>query len=119
MAVKLSLKPLRDAVWKTHDLTGAEFEIVPLPGNIDQEITDRCTNFAGGVDMRAYGQEVAPKIIRNWRGVGDVDGELSCNPENLKTFVDNHCLSLMPWLIRQARSLDHYRQEEIEKAKNA
>lgn len=118
MPIKLSLRPLRDAVWKTHEATGASFEIMPLPGHVDQQITEHCTNYAGAVDIHAFGQEVAPKIIRNWRDVGDASGALPCNPENLKLFVEHHCLTIMPWAIRQARSLDHYQQEEIDRAKN-
>lgn len=116
---KLSLRPTRESIWKTHEASGAEFEIVPLSGYEDQQITDRCTSMSGSLDMHAYGQQVAPKIIRNWRGVGDATGDLPCNPDNLKVFVEHHCLSIMPWLIRQSRSLEHYRQEEIERAKNA
>jgi hypothetical protein len=118
-SVKVSLKPLHAALWKTHDPSGARFEIMPLQGQLDQEITDRCTNFAGAVNMHAFGQELAPHIIRNWEGMGDASGCLPCNPENLKLFVESHCLSIMPWVIRTARSLEFYRQEEIEQAKNA
>lgn len=117
--IKLSLRPLHDAIWKTHDPTGAEFEIMPLVGALDQELTEKATNFAGQLDMHAYGQLVAPEIIRNWRGIGDASGPLPCNPENLKVFVKHHCLTIMPWVIRQARSMEHYREQEITAAKNA
>lgn len=118
-AIKLSLKPLHEAIWKTHEPSGAEFLIAPLPGVRDQEITDKATNFAGQIDMHTFGQAVAPEIIKDWRGVGDASGALPCNPENLKTFVASHCLTIMPWAIRHARSLEHYRMQEIDAAKNA
>jgi hypothetical protein len=119
MKILLSLKPLADARWVKHDPTGAEFEVMPLPGVLDQEISEKTTNFAGQMDMHAYAQLIAPKIIRNWRGVGIGGDTVACNPENLKIFVEHHCLTIMPWVIRQARSIDHYRSQEVEAAKNA
>jgi hypothetical protein len=117
--VKLSLKPLSTALWEKHEPSGAEFLIAPLPGEVDQDLTHQAMDFAGQIDMHAFGQLVAPEIIQDWRGVGDRDGAQPCNPENIKIFVRHHCLTVLPWIIRRARSLDYYREQEVTAAKNA
>lgn len=115
--IKLSLKPLVEARWETHEASGAEFLIAPLSGELDQEITDKSSNMMGGVNHLLFAQLAAPHIIRNWRGVTDGDNPAVVNEESLKLFVNNHAMTIMPWIIRRARSLDHYRREEVEEAK--
>lgn len=116
--IYLSLTPIKDAVWKTHTDSGAEFEIVPLPGDVDEQLMQQCSNFANQVDMNAFSQLVAPKIVRNWRGVGDKGVSAPCNPDTLKAFAKAHLRTIFPWLLLQARSIEHWRGEEIEAAKN-
>lgn len=115
--IKLSLDPIHEAVWRTHPDTGAEFEIVPLSGDDDEELLGRCRNVLGQVDIHTFGQLVVPKVLRNWRGVGGGTTEHPCNAETIKKFVSRHCRSIVPWILAEARSIDHYRQQEIDEAK--
>ena len=117
--IKLTLSPTQPAVWKIHPDTGAEFEIMPLSGDVDEELLGRCRNMIGQVDIHTFGQLVAPKIIRNWRGVGGDGVEEPCNEASLKKFVSAHCRSILPWILGEARSLDNYREDEVGEAKNA
>lgn len=116
--IKLSIDPVADAVWRTHPDTGAEFEIIPLSGDDDEEMLGRCRNMVGQVDIHTFSQMAAPKVLRNWRGIGSKKVEEPCNPETIKRFVSRHCRSIMPWILSEARSLDHYREQEIDEAKN-
>lgn len=118
MKIKLSLKPLAEARWETHETTGAEFLIAPLIGELDQELVDKASNMMGQVNSLLFAGLAAPQIVKDWRHVSDEKGEpAACNEQNLKTFVAHHGLTIMPWIIRRSRSLDHYRHEEGEEAK--
>ncbi len=116
--IRLTLSPTKEAVWRTHPDSGAEFEVMPLSGADDEEMLSKCRNVFGQVDIHTFGQMAAPKVIRNWRGVGAGNVEEACTPESIKKFVTAHCRSILPWILQEARSLDHYREEEIEAAKN-
>ncbi len=115
--IRLSLKPLADARWEKEPQTGAEFQIAPLSGTRDREITQDCQDNYGVVDPLLFADKVAQECLKSWRGVGDGEHELPCNPENIKQFIHWHGTTLGPWLIRKARSLDHYREQEVEAAK--
>lgn len=116
--IKLSLRPLQDARWVTHTPTGAEFLVAPLLSQDDQELSRASANMAGDVDMMVFAQKVAERVLRDWRGMGDAGTAAPCNPENVRLFVQHHGLTIMPWLIREARSIEHYRLQEVEAAKN-
>lgn len=117
--IKLSLKPLQEARWEKHEPTGTEFLVAPLPGVLDQEITRDTSDIYGNVDPIAFGHQAAPHVVKGWRGIGMDGAEVPLNEANLKLFVDSHGVTIMPWILRRARSLDHYRVQEIDAAKNA
>lgn len=115
--IKISLEPLQDALWQTHEPTGAAFLIAPLDGEADQDITRECTDISGNVDSVLFAVKVAKRCGRGWKGVGGKQGELPCNEDNLEKFARKHAFTIMPWFIRRSRSLDHYRVQEVEEAK--
>jgi len=116
--IKLSLKPLKPARWETHEPTGVKFLIAPLIGEEDQDLTDQSSNMMGVVNPMQFARLAAPKVLRDWQHVSDANGTaVACNPENIKEFVTHHGVTIMPWVIRRARSIDHYRTAEVEEAK--
>lgn len=117
--IRLSLKPVQESRWETHEPSGVEFNIAALPGETDDELTRKHSDIYGNVQPIAFAQAVAPLIIKGWRGVGEDGVEVPVNEQTLKNFVAAHGVTVMPWVIRRARSLDHYREQEIEAAKNA
>lgn len=117
--LKLSLKPLQASRWEKHEPTGVEFNIAALSGELDDELTRKNSDLYGNVQSMAFAHDVAPHIIKGWRGVGSDGVELPVNEQTLKDFVNAHGVTVMPWVIRRSRSLDHYREQEIEAAKNA
>jgi hypothetical protein len=116
--ILLSLKPLAETRWEKHEPTGVEFQIAPLPAALDQEMVSKCSDNYGTLNHVAFCHAVAPHIIKGWRGVSDGEVEAVCNDASLKQFVEMHSNRLMPWILARARSLDHFRSEEIEGAKN-
>lgn len=115
--IKLFLKPLAAAREETHPGSGAAFLIAALSGERDHELTRECADLYGNVDNLRFAHAVGKECIRGWKGVGDPSGELPCNEENIKAFVNAHAVGIMPWVIRHARSLEHYREAEVEAAK--
>lgn len=115
--VKLSLKPLAEAAWETHEASGAMFLIAPLLPEDDQAFTRECKRPDGEVDPIAFAHRVAQKCMRDWKHVGEKGIELPRNDETVKTLVDHHAFTIMPWLIWRARGLGHYVIGEIEAAK--
>ncbi len=117
--IRLSLTPLQDRRWVVHQPTGTEYLISAMPADEDQELGNRASNFSGAIDHQVFARSVAERHLHDWRYVGGPDGALPCNPENVRLFVKHHGLVIMPFIIRECRSLDNYRQKEIEAAKNA
>lgn len=117
--VRISLEPLEDARWVTHEATGARFKIAALDADRDNTLTRECRFVDGQLDMIAFAHKVAARCVLDWQYVGDKDVAVPCNPENLARFMKYHAITIGPWIIRQARSLDHFRREETEAAKNA
>lgn len=119
--IRLSLKPIAEARWETEPTTGAKFLIAPLPGDEDHDIQQDSSDVMQNVDPVLFAEKVALAKIKGWEGVGDPssDTELPANADNIKAFARTHALGIMVWIIRRARSLDHYRQQEIAQAKNA
>lgn len=116
--VKLSIKPLQEAIECVHLASGAAFRIAPLSGERDQELTRQHTDYAGTLDVYRFSLDVCKECLKGWKGVGDATGELACNEQNVSLFVQAHAVTIVPWILRQARSLEHYRQAEVEAAKN-
>lgn len=115
--VKLSLTPRQESRWETHAPSGGEFLIAPLLPADERAFTRESTARDGEVDPIAFAHKVAQKCIKDWRYLGNDAGALPCNAENVKTFVDHHALSIMPWLIWRARDISHYVAGEVEAAK--
>lgn len=118
LTLKLSLRPLQPSTWKTHEPTGAEFLIAALPSVLDDQLADEVIAEKGKLDGLAFAHKVAPHVIKGWRHIGDAGAEAAATKENIEVFVDHHGNSIMPWIIRQARSLEHYMQKETTAAKN-
>lgn len=118
--IKLALKPLQEALWRVHEPSGAEFLIAPLPAELDQDMTNQATDLMGNVNGLAFARLAAPNVIKGWRHVADGgggEGDAVCNEASLALFVATHGRTIMPWVIRESRSLDHYRSAEVEDAK--
>lgn len=115
---KLSLKPVQEAVWVTHEPSGARFRVAPLLADEDDRLTREHSDLMGNVNALSFAKEAAPLVIRGWEGVGGPEGEMPCNAENIKLFIASHGLTIFPWILRKSRGLDHYREQEIEASKN-
>lgn len=115
--VKVSIKPLSDARWETHEPTGAKYLIAPLMPEQDQQFTRECKRPDGDVDALAFAHKVAQHCIKDWRHVGEGSVAVPCNEANRGTFATHHAFSTMPWVIWKARSISHYVATEIEAAK--
>lgn len=120
MKIKLSLKPLQVARWETHEPTGVRFLVAPLIGERDAELQRECTTMMGNLDVSSFNAKVCPEVLKGWEGIGDAETgtETPCSPEAVKEFIKTHLEMIVPWIVRKARSLDHYRKEEVEAAKN-
>jgi len=114
---KLSIKPLKEALERTHPNSGAKFTIAPLAGERDQELTRECSDMYGNVNAVLFARLVAKECIKGWSGVGEGDVETVCNETTVDEFARNHCSTIMPWIIREARSIEHYREQELDAAK--
>ncbi len=114
--IKLSIKPLQAALERTHS-SGAVFNIAPLPGERDQELTRECSDIYGNVQPVLFARAVAKECLKGWKHIGDETGELVCSEQNIDEFARNHATTIMPWIIREARSVEHYREQELVAAK--
>lgn len=116
--VKLSLEPLAPAREETHPDTGAVFSIAALSGERDHEITRECTDMYNVTDVKLLSHAIVGECLKGWKYVGNAKGEeMPCTPENVKRFVDVHLVGIVPWLVRRARSIEHYRIAEVDAAK--
>lgn len=118
MAVKLLLNPKADASRIEHPETGVAFTIRPVSPDKYAEIR-RASMKEGALDLAKWGANFAVAALDGWEGVGDSSGELPCTDENKRTFGRNQAINIMPWVIEQATSLDRFRVEEEDAAKNA
>lgn len=118
--IKLSLKPVAEALEREHAPSGATFLIAPLSGERDNELTREHTDLYGNLNAYAFGLAVCQECIKGWKGVGDAGAgtEAACNPENIAEFYRNHATTIGPWILRQTRTIEHYRVQEIAAAKN-
>lgn len=115
--MSLSLTPLKDGRWETHEPTGIRIKVAALSAEVDTALSREAEDSAGRVDGLKFARMVAPKVILAWENVRDGAGDAPCTPENIDRFVSAHGQRLMPWVIARARSVDHYCEEEIEAAK--
>lgn len=110
--IKLSLTPVKEYREESEPQTGAKFKIAALSGERDSEILRECSDLMGNVNTQLHAEKVCLECIKGW------DVEPPCNAENIKTFVKWHGQGLALWVVRRARSIEHYVIEELEAAKN-
>lgn len=118
----LLLNPKEDTVWKTHEESGAAFLILPADSAAQNDIESRAKKAAadkGGEFFGHLARLMAAERIQDWKGVGDKSGTLPCTPENRESLAKAHENTIMPWLIREVRSLAHFVDQAREDAKNA
>lgn len=115
--IKLSIKPLQEALERTHPGSGAVFTIAPLKGERDRELTVECSDLYGIINPVLFARAVAKECCKGWKHIGDASGEQPCNEANIDEFARNHATNIMPWFIREARSVEHYREQELDAAK--
>ena len=115
--IKLSIRPLQESLERIHPGSGAVFNIAPLKGERDQELTRECSDLYGNVQPVLFARAVAKECCKGWKYVGDAAVEAPCNEQNIDEFARNHASTIMPWFIREARSIEHYREQEIGEAK--
>lgn len=116
----LLLNPKEDAVWKTHEESGASFLIIPADSEAQNDIEARAKKAhaeKGGEYFSHLARLVADEHIKDWKGVGNKDGALSSTPENRTSLARAHENTIMPWLIREVRSLSNFITEEEAAAK--
>lgn len=118
----LLLNPKEDAVWKTHEESGASFLIAPADSATQNDIEARAKKAhteQGGEYFSHLARITATERIKDWKGVGSKAGALPCTPDNLASLARAHENTLMPWLIREVRNLAHFIADEETAAKNA
>ena len=117
MKVILSLEPLADAAWKTH-ASGVQILVAPLPSERDGELEAESTKKKGNVDQQQLVRKVLPEVVKDWRGVGDKDGQpAACNAKAIEQLARTHGRTIGAWIVREARSLEHYLVAEVGEAK--
>jgi hypothetical protein len=104
--------------WKKHEETKASFLILPVTPTRFKELRKEAKDSAGEVDFIRFCGLIAPEAIADWKDVGAADADLPCDKGNLKAFATNHATTIMPWVINEATSLDRFRLEEKDAAKN-
>ncbi len=120
--ILLGLAPIVEARWETYpgvSGSGIRFLIAPLTGEEDHDLQRECSDLMGVLDHKLFAQKFALAKLKSWEGIGDAKSgqETACNEVSIKAFVAMHLQSILPWMIRRARSLDHYMQQEVEAAK--
>jgi|GEM_PF-3076572 len=119
MNVKLLINPKASAVWEKHEETGAEFLIKPITPEHYADLRRKCQRQDGTLDGAKWGEEFAAGYISDWKGVGTKDGTVPASDDNLRAFGRAQAINIMPWVIERSTSLDFYRAEEEQAAKNA
>ncbi len=120
MSVKLLLNPAAEAQACVHPDTGITFMVRPVPPEKYDEIRRASLNKDKALDVAKWGANFAVAAISDWGDeVGDKNGPLPCDEANLRTFGRNQAVNIMPWIVEQATSLDQFRAEEEDAAKNA
>lgn len=117
----LLLNPKEEAVWKTHEESGASFLILPADSATQNDIEARAKKAQtekGGEYFGHLARIMAAERIQDWKGVGGGEGELPCTPENRERLARVHENTLMPWIIREVRNLGHFVDTERDAAKN-
>lgn len=117
----LLLNPREESVWITHPDTGAAFQILPADSAAQNDIEARAKKAhadQGGEYFGHLARLIAAERIREWRGVGGGEGALPCTPESRERLARVHENTIMPWLIREVRSLSHFVDAERDAAKN-
>lgn len=118
----LLLNPKEETTWIEHPETGAAFLIAPADSAAQNDIEARAKKAQtekGGEYFSHLARITATERIKDWKGVGNSFGALSCTPDNLASLARAHENTLMPWLIREVRNLAHFIAEEEAAAKNA
>ena len=118
----LLLNPKEAAVWKTHEESGASFLILPADSEAQNDMEARAKKAQaenGGEFFSHLARIVAAERIQDWKGVGNSFGALPCTPEARESLARAHENTIMPWLIREVRSLGNFIAEEETAAKNA
>jgi hypothetical protein len=120
MAIKLLINPAAEARACIHPETGVEFMIRPISPEKYAAVRKASLDRHGDLDMPKFGENMADAAIANWDDqIGDTNGPMECNEKNKRLFGRNHALNIMPWITDQATSLDQYRLDEEQAAKNA
>lgn len=116
----LLINPKAQSVWVKHEASGAHFLIRPMDSAAQNALEARALKKDGSsLDWERYVQLFAAEHLEDWAGVGDAGAPLPCTPEHRARLARAHQNTVMAWLIREARSLDHFRAEELDAAKNA
>lgn len=113
----LSLEPLEEARWETHPDTGARFKIAALTSEKDQELTRKATGDDGKFNLLTFYGLAVDECAKDWEHISLKQTPVPCNAENRAIFMKHHGLTIAPWIIGKARSLEHYLTVEVEDAK--
>lgn len=117
--ILLSIEAVTPTRWVTDAATGAQFEVAPLPSDEDEAATQKHTDMLGRLNVIAFGMDVLVERgkLKAWRHVGAKASPAACSPENVKLLLTNQGRRLVPFLVGECRSIEHYRVEEVEAAK--
>lgn len=114
----LLLNPKEKAVWVTHDATGARFKIKVMDSTEIDALEAQATEKDGvTVDFPRLAERFAVECIEDWEKVGDQGAAVPCSEANRIQLARAHHNTIVAWLMRQARSLDNFKHEELEAAK--
>ena len=120
MSVNLLLNPAAEAQACVHPDTGITFMIHSVSPAKYAELRAKSLGKGGTLDVPKWSENFAVAAIDGWGDeVCDTNGPVECNEANLRTFGRNQAINIMPWVIEQATSLEHFRIEEEDAAKNA
>lgn len=116
----LLLNPKAESAWETHEETGAQFLLKPMDSEQENALEQRCVKKDGvSLDLTEYRKLFLLEFVPDWKSVGDPKtGALPCTNENKALLARKHGNTIVAWLIRRARSLDHFKAEELAAAKN-
>ncbi len=114
----LLLKPKHQTREVVHADSGAKFFIRPLQAARREAV--RAKHKRGDeVRLVPFMEELAKSVIADWENVGDENGAVPCTEESRAEFGRSHALTIMPWLLGEAESLDQFLSDERATAKNA
>lgn len=115
--INISLTPRADAAWFTHEETGARFKVSPMDAETDQRFNRESTSDDGRFDLLAFYGRVVQNHLKDWEGFNDQGNPAPCNEENRRLMMKFNATRFGPFICASARSLDHFREVEVDAAK--